>query len=98
MQLFPIIITVHIAIMGYGLFKGGISRSFAIASLISLSSLFLYGGLTTGEQMQGSASMRFIFNSLVFTTIIASLGWYVIETCVSIKEKVDFYKRYSDKD
>lgn len=92
MLLFPIIITIHIAIMGYGVFKGGSGKSFAIASLGSLVSLFLFGGLTTGEQLQTIPWMRFIFNTLVLSTILASLGWYAIEIICSIKEKIDLYR------
>lgn len=92
MQLFPLIITVHIAVMGYGIFRGGANRSFAIASLILISVLFVFGGLTTGSQMEAHSWLRFIYHSLLFAALISSIAWYAIDIFVSVKQKVLLYK------
>lgn len=92
MNTFIIFITVHIAIMGYGIFKGGSSKNLAIASLGSIALLFLFGGSVTGEQMLAATWVRFIYNMLVLATIMSSIGWYLMEIIFTVKEKIALYK------
>lgn len=92
MSTFIIFITVHIAIMGYGVFKGGSSKNIAIASLCSIALLFLFGGSVTGEQMLATTWVRFIYNMLVLSTLMTSIGWYLVEIIFTVKEKIALYK------